>query len=440
MDERERQLRDEILERVARLWELRQEQDRFIPGVTRVNYGGRVYDAREMQALVDAALDFWLTLGPKGREFEQRLADYLGLQSVVICNSGSSANLLAVGALCSDLVEAPLEKGDEIITPAAAFPTTVAPIIQNGLVPVFVDVGLGDYNINAEQVEAAISPRTRALCFAHALGNPADLDSLMAIAARHDLYVIEDACDALDSRYAGKLVGTFGDISTYSFYAAHHITMGEGGAIATNNPRLARAALSLRDWGRDCFCQTGQANPLGACNNRFGHTFRHLPPGYDHKYVYSHLGYNLKPLDLQGAIGLAQLDKLPEFTRKRKANFARLYEALRVYEDRIILPQWCPKADPSWFAFPLTVRDGAGFRREDLVRHLEDKKIETRPLFAGNLLRQPGFENIQKRVVGDLENTDAILERTFFLGVYPALTGEKIGYVIDCINGFMQKH
>ena len=403
-----------------------------------MNYAGRVYDAEELKALVESSLDFWLTLGPQSRQFEDRLAEYLGVKTVLVCNSGSSANLLAVGSLCSHLMEAPLQKGDEVITTAVAFPTTVAPIIQYGLVPVFVDAELGDYNISVPRVEEALTPRTRAICFAHTLGNPADMDKLMAIAERNDLYVIEDVCDALDCRYDGRLVGTFGDVSTYSFYAAHHITMGEGGALATDNPMIARAALSLRDWGRDCYCRAGETRPLGDCNRRFGHTFRNLPPGYDHRYVYSHLGYNLKPLDLQCAIGLVQLGKLPEFTRRRKSNFTALYEGLRPYEDRLILPRWSPKADPSWFAFAITVRDNAGFGRNDLVRHLEDHRIETRPLFAGNLLRQPAFENVERRVVGDLKNTETVLHSSFFIGVYPGLTEKHIGYVIECFDAFMQ--
>ena len=439
MSEKEKRLRREILERVSELYHLRAESVRFVPGATKLNYSGRVYDAREMQALVDASLDFWLTLGENGHRFERRFAEYLGLQRAVVCNSGSSANLLAVSALCSPMVESPLVPGDEVITTAAAFPTTVAPIIQNNLIPVFVDVGLGDYNIIASQIEDAISPRTKAIFFAHTLGNPADLDEIMAIARRHDLYVIEDACDALDSRYNGRLVGTFGDISTFSFYAAHHITMGEGGALATDNANIARAAVSLRDWGRDCFCQTGETHPQGACRNRFGHRFENLPEAYDHKYVYSNIGYNLKPLDLQCAIGLVQLDKLSEFTSRRRQNFRTLYDALKAYEDRIILPKWSPAADPSWFAFPITIREDAGFERRKIIDHLEERSIETRLLFAGNLLRQPGFQHINKRIVGHLSNTDIILRSTFFVGVYPGLTPEKIDYMLDSIDAFMKK-
>lgn len=438
MDEKEKKLREEILEKVGEIYSLRKEK--FIPGVTRINYAGRVYDEKEMQALVDTSLDFWLTLGEKGKEFEAKFSDYLGLKKVVVCNSGSSANLLAISSLCSSMIENPLARGDEVITPAATFPTTLTPIIQNNLIPVFVDVELGSYNIKVSEIEEAISPKTRAIFFAHTLGNPAEIDKIWDIAKKNNLYVIEDACDALDSKYDEKLVGTFGEISTYSFYAAHHITMGEGGALATNNPKIARAAVSIRDWGRDCFCQTGNKNPNGACNNRFGHKFENLPEGYDHKYVYSNIGYNLKPLDLQCAIGLKQLEKLPEFTKKRKENFKTLYETFEKYQDRIILPKWFSKSDPSWFSFPITIRDNVEFNRKQIVKFLESKNIETRMLFGGNILRQPAFENIKKKVVGDLKNTDIILNNTFFLGVYPGLTEEKMNYIVDSVNEFFGKY
>ena len=440
MDEKEKQLREEILEKVKEIYDLRKDEERFIPGVNKINYSGRVFDEKEMQALVDTSLDFWLTLGEKGKEFEKNFSDYLGMKKVVVCNSGSSANLLAVSSLCSPLISKPLHKGDEIITTASAFPTTIAPIIQNGLIPVFVDVDLGSYNIIPEKIEEAISEKTRAIFFAHTLGNPANMDKVMRIAREHNLYVIEDACDALDSRYNGKLAGTFGDISTFSFYPAHHMTMGEGGAVTTNNPQIARAVVSLRDWGRDCFCQTGEKNPNGACNNRFGHKFSGLPEGYDHKYVYSTIGYNLKPLDLQCAIGIEQLKKLPEFTRKRKENFNKLYKTLENYKDKIILPTWLPKSDVSWFAFPITIKENAGFVRMEIVEFLEDRKIETRMLFGGNILRQPGFSNIEKRVVGQLKNTDMVLNNTFFIGIYPGLTEGKMDYVCKNIEGFFNMH
>jgi len=914
---KEKELRQEILQKVSEIYRLRKENEEFIPGKSRVNYSGRVFDEKEIQALVNSSLDFWLTLGPECREFEKRMANYLGIKNFIVCNSGSSANLLAVSALCSNMIDNPLKSGDEVITTAATFPTTLAPIIQNNLIPVFVDIRLGDYNIDVSKIEQAISYKTRAIIFAHTLGNPAEIDKIMEIARKYNLYVIEDNCDALDSKYNGQLTGTFGDISTYSFYAAHHMscskntcipyldekglwkldtieriykkyynkpnqikvlsfnknnktmwstpsailrhklgdkkmfkiisqhgrnveitedhsifvldkntgniipknsknikendyiivtnnipqpqeikfidiiedfkdknayvsnfshsnlkyvknadyrwqfkvrnslpieylkdynlekeklivgisqsdkipavirineelcrfigyfiaegsysdglifslninerditediadiskrlfnispsiyirekdsslsikissknleivfkdifgiksgainkripwflyhqnedyiksfiygftkgdgsirrlknntnkidvtciskdlindlqfllsrvgisggfyrrnteslrnfkgiqslgkenytlafggydyddikktiiktnlknrslvsdqiplldifreyicvnkkqkiiskkrlikyiganpklkdllngdldflkvrkieeinynpdeyvydfsvpekenfyggflgifmhnTMGEGGGMATNNPNIARAIISLRDWGRDCFCQTGEKNPNGACNNRFNHKFPLLPDGYDHKYVYSNTGYNLKPLDLQCAIGLEQLKKLPEFSRKRKENFKKLYETFLQYQDKIILPSWSEKTDVSWFAFPITIKEGAGFKREDIVRFLESKNIETRMLFGGNILRQPGFSNIQKRIVGDLINTDIVLNNTFFLGVFPGITEEKMKYMIDCINEFFKK-
>jgi len=440
MDKREEKLRQEILERVEEIYDLRKESEEFIPGVSRVNYSGRVFDENEIKALVSSSLDFWLTLGPESRRFEKEFADYMGSKNAIVCNSGSSANLLAVSSLTSKLLENPLRKGDEIITTASTFPTTLAPIIQNNLVPVFVDVESGTYNINPEEIERAVGPKTRGLFFAHTLGNPAEMDKIMDIVNRNNLYLIEDTCDALDSTYDGKLVGTFGEISTYSFYAAHHMTMGEGGALITDDSKIARAIRSFRDWGRDCFCQTGERNPNGACNNRFSHKFENLPDGYDHKYVYSHIGYNLKPLDLQCAIGLEQLKKLPGFTRKRKENFDVLFNAFEKYQDRLILPQSYAKSDTSWFCFPITVRDDAGFSRKDIVSFIEDKNIETRMLFGGNILKQPGFEDIEKRVSGELTNTNQILNNTFFLGVYPGLTREKRDYVIDCVDKFFDQY
>ncbi|MDD5012087.1 MAG: lipopolysaccharide biosynthesis protein RfbH [Candidatus Nanoarchaeia archaeon] len=436
----EKKLRKEILERVKQIYNLRKENEKFTPGIDRVNYSGRVFDEKEMLALVNSSLDFWLTLGKEGKEFEKKFGDYLGLEKVIVCNSGSSANLLAISSLCSPTIDNPLKRGEEIITTAATFPTTLAPIIQNNLIPVFIDINLGDYNIQAEKIEKAVSKKTRAIFFAHTLGNPADMEKIMRIADRYHLYVIEDTCDALDSKYDGKLVGTFGDISTYSFYAAHHITMGEGGALATNNSKIARAILSLRDWGRDCLCPTGEKNPLGACESRFKHKFPLLPEGYDHKYVYSNIGYNLKPLDLQCTIGIEQLEKLPEFSKKRKENFQQIYNTFSKYENKLILPSWNPKADVSWFAFPITVKENAGFGRRDIVNFLENKKIETRMLFGGNILRQPGFTKIKKRIVGDLINTDRVLNDTFFIGVYPGLTKEKINYVCESIEDFFKKY
>ncbi|MGE5548916.1 MAG: lipopolysaccharide biosynthesis protein RfbH [Bacteroidota bacterium] len=436
----EAEVRREILDRVAELWRIRASGQEFIPGRTKVNYAGRVFDDKELVALVDASLDSWLTLAGNAVAFERRLAEYLGVGKVLVTNSGSSANLLAVAALCAREFPERLEAGDEVITTAVTFPTTLAPIIQYNLVPVFVDVERDTYNIDPAALEAAVSPRTRAIVLAHTLGNPADMDAIMSVARKYRLHVIEDTCDALDSRYDGRMVGTFGDMGTISFYAAHHITMGEGGAVVTDNPSLHKILLSLRDWGRACFCQTGEAKPNGACNNRFGFKFEGLPAGYDHKYVYTNIGYNLKPLDVQCAVGLVQLAKLPEFTRRRRQNFRALYETFAKYEDKFILPRALPKAEPSWFAIPITVKQDAGFTKNDMVEFLESKRIETRMLFAGNILRQPGYRHIKKRVLGDLRHTDNIMQNTFFLGVYPGITPERLAYMSETIDEFMAGH
>lgn len=436
---KEEQIRKEILDKVVELYKFRNTSKKFIPGISKVNYAGRVFDEKEMTALVDSALDFWLTLGVKGREFCESYAEYLGLKYCMVTNSGSSSNLIAMSALCSNTIKNPMKTGDEVITTAMTFPTTLNPIIQNGLIPVFVDIEEDTYNINASKIEEAITYKTRAIVFAHTLGNPAEMDKIMDIAKRHNLYVVEDTCDALDSSYDGKLCGTFGDFSTYSFYAAHHMTMGEGGAICTNSQELYRAALSIRDWGRACFCQTGEESSKGACGHRFDYKFGNLPYGYDHKYVYNNVGYNLKPLDLQCAMGIEQLKKLPQFTEARKYNFKRLYECFKKYEDVFILPRAIEKADPSWFAIPITIRQTAGFSKKDFVTYLEDKLIETRMLFAGNILKQPGYKDINHRICGDLKYTDGVLYRTFFLGVYPGLTEEMIDYMIKSIESFFVK-
>lgn len=433
----EKLIREEILEKVIELYNLRDKNKEFIPGKSKVNYAGRVFDEKEMVAVIDSALDFWLTLGKKGEEFISAFTDYMDMKYGMVVNSGSSANLAAVSALCSPNIKNPMNPGDEVITTAMAFPTTLNPIIQNGLIPVFIDVEEGTYNIDVSKIEEAISEKTRAIMFAHTLGNPARMDKIMEIAKKYNLYVIEDTCDALDSKFDGKLCGTFGDFSTYSFYAAHHMTMGEGGAILTNNKELYRQALSIRDWGRACFCQTGEANPNGACGHRFEFKFEGLPEGYDHKYIYNNIGYNLKPLDIQCAMGIEQLKKLPEFTERRKYNFNVLYNCFKKYEDKFILPKCYEKAEPSWFAIPLTIREGSGFTRKDFVTYLEKNMIETRMLFTGNILKHPAYANIEHRVVGDLNNTDAVLERTLFLGVYPGMDAERLGYMCDVIDKFM---
>jgi len=435
----EKAIRNEILDKVKELYKLREESKSFIPGQTKVNYAGRVFDEKEMVAVVDSALDFWLTLGDKGREFCDNFCRYLGIKHCLVTNSGSSANLIAVSALCSKTIKNPMKPGDEVITTAMAFPTTLNPIIQNGLMPVFVDIEEDTYNIDASKIEGAITDKTRAIIFAHTLGNPAEMDKIMDIARRHNLYVVEDTCDALDSIYDGKSCGTFGDFSTFSFYAAHHITMGEGGALCTNSHELYRAALSIRDWGKACFCQTGEASVNGACGHRFAFKFEGLPDGYDHKYVFSNIGYNLKPLDMQCAMGTQQLKKLPEFSKARKNNFNRLYECFKKYEDVFVLPRALSKAEPSWFAIPITIRETAGFSKKDFVTYLETKLIETRMLFAGNILKQPGYKDINYRISGNLKYTDGVLYRTFFLGVYPGITKEKLEYMIKSIDSFFER-
>lgn len=433
-----KQLKKQILSDVKKYYELthkvRQEAV-FVPGESRVNYAGRVFDEKEMVKLVDSSLDFFLTANRYAEEFEDRFAEYFDLESAILVNSGSSANLVALSTLTSPkLGDRRLKPGDEVITVAAGFPATISPMVQNGLVPVFIDVGLGDYNALPEMIERAVSPKTKAIMMAHTLGNPFDLRAVMAAAKKHNLWVIEDNCDAVGSRYDGKLTGTFGDLATVSFYPAHHMTMGEGGAVLTNDPELARIATSFRDWGRDCYCSGGENN---TCGKRFTQQFGNLPVGFDHKYVYSHIGYNLKVTDMQAAIGCAQLDKLDGFVEKRKHNWARLHELLKPFEKQLLLPKATEHSDPSWFGFVITVKDDAGFSRNELTAFLEEGHIETRNVFAGNLLKQPAYMNIEHRVVGDLKNTDTVMNRTFFIGVYPGLKEEQLLYVRDRFAEFM---
>jgi len=429
-------LRAEILRLVAEYHRERFGSSPFRPGADAVHYAGRVFDAEEMQALVDSALDFFLTAGRYADEFETEFAEYFGLAAAHLVNSGSSANLVAVTALSSPrLGERRLRPGDEVITVAAGFPTTVAPLVQNRLVPVFVDVGLGDYTAIPARIEEAVGPKTRAIVMAHTMGVPFDLDTVMRLAREHDLWVVEDNCDALGSRYAGRLTGTFGDLSTVSFYPAHHITMGEGGCVLTGNDLLGRIARSIRDWGRDCYCAGGENN---TCGKRFSQQFGSLPFGYDHKYVYTHVGYNLKLTDMQAAVGVAQLAKLDGFIARRKANFQRIDAMLQPYADRLLLPFAPPQADPSWFGYVITVKDGAGFTRDELTRFLEANRIETRNLFSGNLLRQPAFLDIDHRVCGGLANTDVVMQRTFFIGVYPGLDDARLDYVGSAFDRFMR--
>jgi len=427
--------RGQILELVSRYHRERHARPPFDPGRDPVRYAGRVFGEEELRSLVDSSLDFYLTASRFTEEFEAGVADYLGLSNALFVNSGSSANLVALTTLTSPkLGERRLRPGDEVITVAAGFPSTVAPIVQNRLVPVFVDVRLGDYNADPDQLRAAVSPRTRAIMLAHTLGVPFELDTVMELVEEHNLWLIEDNCDALGSRHRDRLTGTFGHLATLSFYPAHHITTGEGGMLVTDDDELARIARSVRDWGRDCYCAGGENN---TCGKRFGQQFGSLPHGYDHKYVYSHLGYNLKATDMQAAIGCAQLARLDEFIAARKRNHARLLQALRPCEDRLILPVAPPHTDPSWFCFVITVREDAGFTRNELTGFLEANRIETRNLFSGNLLRHPAFATIERRVAGELTNTDAVMNRTFFVGVYPGIDDARLGYMIDTFGRFM---
>ncbi|SFR81748.1 CDP-6-deoxy-D-xylo-4-hexulose-3-dehydrase [Sphingomonas jatrophae] len=409
----------------------------FVPGESAVPVSGKVYGEADMRSLVDSSLDFWLTTGRFNAEFEPKLAKRLGTKFALTTNSGSSANLLALSSLCSPMLrKRALKPGDEVITCATGFPTTVNPSIQYGLKPVFVDIDIPTYNIKPDMIEAAISDKTRAIMVAHTLGNPFDLGVVMDVAKRHNLWVVEDCCDALGATYNGQGVGTFGDIGTLSFYPAHHITMGEGGAVFTKSPVLKRLIETMRDWGRDCWCEPGQDN---TCGKRFGHKLGNLPAGYDHKYTYSHVGYNLKITDMQAAVGVSQLDRLDEFVEARRRNFRLLVEALKPLEEFFILPEATPNSDPSWFGFLLTLREGLKFTRDELVMHLNDKKIGTRLLFGGNLLRQPYMIGRDYRVVGDLTNADIITERTFWIGLFPGIGAEHVDYVADTITRFVRR-
>ena len=408
----------------------------FIPGVSPVPVSGRVYDEADMSSLVDSSLDFWLTTGRFAEQFEQKFSEFLGVRHAMLCNSGSSANLLAISALTSELHgERRLKPGDEVITLAAGFPTTVNPIIQNGCVPVFVDVDARTHNVDVTMLEDAVSDKTRAVIFAHTLGNPFDVASVLEFCRKHDLWLIEDNCDALGSTYQGQLTASFGHVATFSFYPAHHITMGEGGCVVTRHSRVRRAVESFRDWGRDCWCAPGKEN---TCNKRFDWQLGNLPAHYDHKYIYSHIGYNLKLTDMQAAVGVSQLDKLPGFIAARKRNWQRLRAGIEPFAEWFILPEPTPGSDPSWFGFLLTLRPGAPFTRNELIQTLEQAKIGTRLMFAGNLLRQPAYVGIRHRVIGDLPNTDQIMNNSFWVGVYPGLTDEMIDYVIEVFTRFIK--
>lgn len=435
MNAAQEQLRGQILELVSQ-YHAAAAPSAFIPGTTPVPVSGRVYDEDDMSSLVDSSLEFWLTTGRFADQFEQRFSEFLGIRHAMLCNSGSSANLLAVSALTSDIHgERRLKPGDEVITLAAGFPTTVNPIIQNGCVPVFVDVDAHTHNVDVSMLEDALSEKTRAVIFAHTLGNPFDLATVLEFCRKHDLWLVEDNCDALGSTFNGQLTSTFGHVATFSFYPAHHITMGEGGCVVTSHSRVRRAVESFRDWGRDCWCPPGKEN---TCKKRFDWQLGSLPAHYDHKYIYSHIGYNLKLTDMQAAVGVSQLHKLPGFIAARKRNWARLRAGIEPFSDWFILPEATPGSDPSWFGFLLTLRPDAPFTRNELIQTLDQAKIGTRLMFAGNLLRQPAYSNITHRVIGELRNTDLIMKNAFWVGVYPGLSDEMIDYVVGVFERFIK--
>ena len=428
-------LRKQILALTRTYYAAKWPQEEFRPMQSAAPVSGRVFDAEELETLVDSCLDFWLTTGRYARTFEREFARWMGVQYAILVNSGSSANLLAMTSLTDELLgQRRLQPGDEVITLAAGFPTTVNPIIQNGCIPVFVDVEMGTYNVDVNELEKAISARTKAIILAHTLGNPFDVERVLSFAEKHGLWLIEDCCDAVGATYRGKNVGTFGDLATASFYPAHHITMGEGGAVLVDNPEIKKIAESFRDWGRDCWCNPGKDD---TCKNRFKWQLGELPLGYDHKYTYSRIGYNLKLTDMQAAVGVAQLKKLPQFVETRRRNFQLLLEGFKDLEQYFILPEPTPGSEPSWFGFPLAVRPNAPFTRESLIEYLNIHKIGTRLLFAGNLTRQPAYLKSQFRVVGDLKNTDCVMNHVFWLGVYPGLTPAMIEFVIETVHTFI---
>jgi CDP-6-deoxy-D-xylo-4-hexulose-3-dehydrase len=430
------ELRRQILDLAGRYHEAAFPPKPFVPGQTPVPVSGKVLDGEDLRSLLDSALDLWLTAGRFAEAFERKFAETLGGGEALLVNSGSSANLLALAVLAApELGERALRPGDEVLTLAAGFPTTVNPIYQQGLVPVYLDVTVPEYAPDPDALESALSPRTRALFLPHTLGNPFEAERIRALADRRGLWLIEDCCDALGATHRGRPVGTFGHLAAFSFYPAHHITTGEGGAVLTRDPLLADLVRSYRDWGRDCRCAPGQDN---RCGRRYTRRFGTLPEGYDHKYVYSHLGYNLKATDMQAAVGLSQLDKLPGFIRRRRENFAHLAEGLRDLEEHLILPRATPDSEPSWFGLPLALREEAPYVREDLLRFLEARRIGARLLFGGNLTRQPAYLGLSHRIAGDLSRTDFVMRRVFWLGVFPGLTGPMRDYVLESLHDFFR--
>ena len=435
-ESKSRELRNEILKLVEDYSKISHQTKTCVPGKSFVPCAGRVYDSHEMQMLTAASLDFWLTTGRFNAEFEKKLSEFLNVNFVASTNSGSSANLLALSALTSDkLGDRSLNSGDEVIGVAACFPTTVNPIIQNNLIPVFLDIEFPNYNIDTTLIEDAITDKTKAIMLAHTLGNPFNLNEITKIARQNNLWLVEDCCDALGSKYDGKLVGTFGDIGTLSFYPAHHMTMGEGGAVFTNDPLLKKLIISFRDWGRDCYCDPGENNTWG---KRFDWNFEGLPHGYDHKFIYTHAGYNFKITDMQASIGLAQLNKIETFIEKRKENFNWLKTHLEKHDKYFLLPKETQNSEPSWFGFPILIKDNAPFSLQELNGYLFSHNVDTRPIFAGNIVKQPYFQNKEFRIIGNLTNTDKMMERTFWIGVYPGLTIEMMEYVVKIIDEFIQ--
>jgi CDP-6-deoxy-D-xylo-4-hexulose-3-dehydrase len=429
-------IKSEILSLVNDYSDINFKQKEFVPGASEVPVSGKVIGALELKNMVEASLDGWLTTGRFNEQFEKKLANFLGIKCLLTVNSGSSANLIAFSTLTSPkLKERAIQKGDEVISVAAGFPTTVNPIIQFGAIPVFIDVKIPTYNIDESLVEEAITPKTKAIMLAHTLGNPFNVKKIKEICEKYNLWLIEDSCDALGSKFDNQNVGTFGDLATLSFYPAHHITMGEGGAVFTNSKKLERIAESFRDWGRDCYCEPGKDN---TCNKRFEWQLGDLPFGYDHKYTYSHLGYNMKITDMQAACGLAQLDRLEQFIIKRKKNFNFLYKNLKHLEEFLILPEAEKNSDPSWFGFPLTLKNNNKYNRNDLIKYLNENKIGTRLLFSGNLIKQPYMKNINFKICGDLRNTDLVMENTFWLGLYPGLSEQHLEYATLKFRSFFK--
>ena len=430
-------IKKKILELVDNYCQISFDKKYFIPGQSDIPVTGKVIDSLEIKNMVEASLDGWLTTGRFNSLFQKQLAEFLNIKSLITVNSGSSANLIAFSTLTSPkLKERAIKKGDEVITVAASFPTTVNPIVQFGAIPVFIDIKVPTYNINENLVEEAITEKTKAIMIAHTLGNPFNVKKIKEICEKYNLWLIEDTCDALGSKFNNQFVGTFGDIATLSFYPAHHITMGEGGAVFTNSIKLKRIAESFRDWGRDCYCEPGKDN---TCNKRFEWQLGDLPFGYDHKYTYSHMGYNMKITDMQAACGVAQLNKLDNFINLRKKNFKFLYENLKILDEFLLLPETEINSDPSWFGFPLSLKKNKKFNRNDLINHLNEKKIGTRLLFAGNIIKQPYMKDLNFKVSGDLKNTDFVMENTFWIGLYPGLTLQHLEYVISELKIYFKK-